>query len=364
MKVFFTLIFVIIFQFINHAQDDNTPDTVGIGGLNWFAYPYTFYSPETSLALGAGGILSFNLSDKLKSKPSSITGSGFYTINNQYDFTIVPEIYFSEDRFRFWAKVNYGSIFDYFYGIGNRTEKIENDSYLQNNFLVQTKIQSKIFNERFNLGLIYEFRNLSIGDKKNNPFLNDPNILGVDGGKTSGLGFVASWDSRDNIFYPHKGGYYEFSATSFQKKYGSDFDYNKYVLDIRRFFRIIDEQVIAFQAYFMHFSAYPPFFDLALLGGDRVMRGTLYGRYRDKNYYSVQAEYRIPELFWRFGIVFFCGAGDVASSFDKFEISTIKPTYGLGIRFRFDELKKIDLRADFGLGKDTNGIYFSVNQAF
>ena len=39
------------------AQD--TPDTAGIGGVNWFAYPYAFYTPETNLAFGAAGILYF-----------------------------------------------------------------------------------------------------------------------------------------------------------------------------------------------------------------------------------------------------------------------------------------------------------------
>jgi hypothetical protein len=46
------------------------------------------------------------------------------------------------------------------------------------------------------------------------------------------------------------------------------------------------------------------------------------------------------------------------------EIATIKPSYGLGIRFRLDELQKLDLRIDAGFGRGTNGIYFSVNQAF
>ena len=114
----------------------------------------------------------------------------------------------------------------------------------------------------------------------------------------------------------------------------------------------------------MHLSAFPPFYDLAMLGGDKIMRGYLYGRYRDKNYYSVQAEYRIPELIWRFGLVLFGGVGDVAPSVSKFEIATVKPTYGFGIRFRFDELKKLDIRADVGFGKNTSGIYFSLNQAF
>jgi hypothetical protein len=46
------------------------------------------------------------------------------------------------------------------------------------------------------------------------------------------------------------------------------------------------------------------------------------------------------------------------------EIATVKPTYGFGIRFRFDEAQKLDLRVDVGFGRGTSGVYFSVNQAF
>jgi len=94
------------------------------------------------------------------------------------------------------------------------------------------------------------------------------------------------------------------------------------------------------------------------------MRGTIMGRYRDKTYYVVQSEYRMPLLVWRFGIILFAGLGDVASSVGNITISTVKPTYGFGIRFRFDELEKVEIRMDVGFGKGSNGIYFDINQAF
>jgi outer membrane protein assembly factor BamA len=347
------------------AQDDSEdPDTVGVGGVNWFAYPFAFYSPETSLAFGAGGIISFKLSDKFGSKPSSITASGYYTINNQYDLTIQPEVYFAEDKIKVWSKFNYGRIFDFFYGVGNCSPEIENDRYLQENFLFQFKVQPKLFDERLNLGINYEFRRMNIADTRGNPFLENKTFPGSGGGTTSGIGVAISWDSRDNIFYPSTGGYYELSTTNFSKVIGSDFEYRKFIFDFRRFFSLPINHVIAFQTYFMIQGGSPPFYDLALLGGDRLMRGYLAGRYRDKAYYVVQSEYRIPNLVWKFGLVVFGGFGDVAPKLSKIQIATVKPTYGFGIRFRFDELQKLDLRADIGFGRGTNGVYFSVNQAF
>jgi len=360
-----SIIFLIFIISSAHTFSQDEPsDTVGVGGVNWFAYPFAFYTPETSLAVGAGGIISFNLSDKINSKPSSVTASGYYTINNQYDITIQPEIYLLEDKLKLWSKFNYGKLFDFFYGIGNNTPEIDNDKYLQENFLFQFKIQPELFDERFKLGINYEFRKMNVANSEGNPYIESGIYTGGNGGTTSGLGLAISWDSRNNIFYPNTGGYYEFNGSNFWNFLGSDFDYTKYVFDFRRYFSIAHNQILALQTYFMLVTGSPPFYDIALLGGDKVMRGYLYGRYRDKAYYAVQAEYRLPGIVWRFGLVLFGGFGDVAPKFSKVEITTVKPTYGFGIRFRFDELQKLDLRADVGFGKNTSGIYFSVNQAF
>jgi Omp85 superfamily domain len=364
-RLIFTLL---LFLAVNNnylfaQEEEELPDTIGVGGVNWFAYPFIFYTPETSLAFGAGGVLSFKFSNRRGLKPSNITGSGYYSINNQYDFTLIPEVYFNEDKFKVWFKFNYGKIFDRFYGVGSSTPNIDNNKYFQQNFIFNLKLLTEVFDEELKLGAIYEYRYMSVADKLGNPLLESGQLPGSEGGTTSGFGFVTTFDSRDNIFYPHSGGYYEFSITSFQKKIGSDFNYNKYVFDFRRFFELTQRHILALQVYMMIETAAPPFYDLALLGGDKLMRGYINGRYRDRNYYMLQAEYRMP-LVWRFRLVFFGGVGDVSENLSTFTISTIKPTYGAGVRFRLDELEKLDLRLDVGFGKVSHGFYFSINQAF
>ena len=358
----YTILITIIFNHLIYCQEE-LEDTVGIRGINWFAYPFIFYSPETNWAFGGGGVISYKFSDRIGSKPSNITASGFYSINNQYDLNLFPEFYLNEDKQKLWFAVNYSKLFDRFYGIGNSTSEIKNDKYFQQNLAFKFKFLTEAFVNALKLGLIYEYRNMSIPDKRGNPFLESFGLIGNEGGKTSGLGIIATWDSRDNVYYPHTGGYYEFSFNSFQKKIGSDFIYNKYTFDFRRFFSPFNQHVFAIQTFFMIETGSPPFYDLALFGGDRLMRGYITGRYRDRNYYVLQAEYRTSPL-WKFRFVFFGGVGDVAPGISKFTISTIKPTYGMGIRFRLDELEKLDLRMDVGFGKETSGIYFGVNQAF
>ena len=363
------LILTVQLTFSQSGKSDSTivdkPDTVAVRGVDWLAYPYIFYSPETSLAFGGGGIVYFKLYDNPKAKSSSITPSFYYTVNGQYDITVIPELFLLEDKLKIWSKLNYSSYFDRYYGIGNSTADIENDKYLQDNFQAQVRLQPKLFDERLNIGINYEIRNMTVADTKGNPYLeNDSTIVGREGGLTSGLGLAVSWDTRDNNFFPSRGGYYEAYASNFFEFLGSDFDYSKTVLDLRHYWNPTSDHVLALQGYLLKESGSPPFYDLGLLGGSKLMRGTIMGRYRDKTYYVVQSEYRMPELVWRFGLILFAGIGDVAPSVGRITISTVKPTYGFGIRFRFDELEKVEIRMDVGFGKGSNGIYFDINQAF
>jgi outer membrane protein assembly factor BamA len=371
-KLYFILLFILITSqsLISQTEKSDSsstskPDTLAVRGVDWLAYPYIFYSPETNLAFGGGGIVYFKLYENPMAKSSSITPSFYYTVNNQYDVTIIPEIFLMDDNLKIWSELNYSSYFDRYYGIGNSTTEIENDKYLQDNFQAQIKLQPNLFDDRLNIGINYEIRNMLVADTKGNPLLeNDSTILGRDGGLTSGLGLAVAWDTRDNNFFPSNGGYYEVFTSNFSDILGSDFNYNKTVFDLRHYFNLTLDHVLAVQGYMLMESGSPPFYDLGLLGGSKLMRGTIMGRYRDKTYYVLQSEYRMPVLVWRFGLILFAGIGDVAPSVGKITISTVKPTYGLGIRFRFDELEKVEIRMDMGFGKGSNGVYFDINQAF
>jgi len=72
------LLILLLTQLAYAQEEEELPDTIGVGGVNWFAYPFIFFSPETNLAFGAGGVLSFKFSDTPGLKPSNITGSGYW----------------------------------------------------------------------------------------------------------------------------------------------------------------------------------------------------------------------------------------------------------------------------------------------
>jgi outer membrane protein assembly factor BamA len=362
-RIIFTLIILIsLHSLLNSELIAQTTDSTELNKTNWHIYPVAFYTPETDFAFGGLSILLFRLSEQIESKPSNIRFLGYYTLNSQYSFSIKPEIYFNNDKCLLLSEIYYSKIADKFYGAGNNTAEIDNPEYDYRNLYFEIQPQYE-FIKNLRAGLIYEFRDIKIRDVRENPYLLSGEVKGNNGGISSGLGIASTYDSRDNIFYPSTGGYYVLSYTFFEGFFGSDFDFIKAYLDLRRFFNISENQVLAYHFYYNFINGTAPFYEIPPLGGEELMRGYYSGRYRDKNYFATQVEYRI-RVWWKFGLVGFIGMGDVAPDISKFEIKRFKYSYGCGIRLRIDDVELIDLRLDIGLGKNTSEFYFSYNQAF
>lgn len=362
-RIILTIIILIFRHSLSFSElTAQTTDSSETNKVNWHIYPVAFYTPETDLAFGGLGIFLFRLSDQLESKPSNIRFLGYYTLNSQYSFSIKPGIYFNNDKCLFESEVYYSKIVDKYYGVGNNTDEIENPEYDYRKISVLIKSQYE-FIKNCRAGLVYEFKDTKIRDVKENPYLLSGEVDGNYGGINSGLGISVRYDSRNNIFYPSTGGYYEFAYIFFEEFLGSDFNFKKAYLDLRRFFNITDNQVIAYHFYYNFINGTAPFYEIPPLGSEELMRGYFSGRYRDRNYFATQLEYRI-RVWWKFGLVGFAGTGDVAPGFSKFEVKRFKYSYGGGVRLRIDDVELIDLRLDIGLGKNTSEFYFSYNQAF
>ena len=130
--LYFVLIFILFFMTELDAQSEE--DTTITYGTTFFGYPYLFYTPETELAFGAGGIMYFRTARKPDLNLSSILLSGYYTINNQYSLTLSPELYFSRNKYIARGTFNFGKFLDKFYGYGSTSEEIANPDYFTQNF--------------------------------------------------------------------------------------------------------------------------------------------------------------------------------------------------------------------------------------
>ncbi len=340
-------------------------DSSKVGKIDYAFYPMAFYTPETEFALGAGGMLYSRLGFEKDLQPSKVQLSSYYTTNNQYYFAVEPTLYFGGS-----AKVINESKFIYskellkFYGIGNSTPEIDNPDYEIGLFRFYTELgyETSLI-RKLHIGLLYEYTINTIIDKRENSELLKNEVAGSNGGNTSGFGFLLLVDNRDNIFFPTKNGYFKVRMIFMDKNWGSDFNYNRFVIDFRKYYNLGKSNIIAGQVYLESTSGDVPFFKLPALGGTKRMRGYFFGRYRDESYLTWQIEYR--KIIWkRIGAVAFLGMGDVAKRLNQFDLSQFKYSYGVGLRYVFDEKEKLNVRMDLGFGKNTSGIYFSLEEAF
>jgi outer membrane protein assembly factor BamA len=347
-----------------HAQKEVIDeDSSEVKKFGWLAYTYVFLSPETNLAFGLGGIVYFRLSPDSTIKPSSITPSAYYSINDQYDLTIIPEFYLGS-KFYIYSYFSTGLYIDKFYGLGPESEEIDNPEYEHHTTVIQLNLQPQI-SKYIRAGLYSRVLFKSISDPHTNPFILSGSVTGTGGGTSVGLGGVIARDTRDQRFYPTDGQLNEIRMVFYSSVWGSEYDYNKLEIDLRGYVSIGTEpkHVLGMQLYGVFCSTHTPFYDDAMLGGKTIMRGYYLGRYRDNALLAGQFEYR-TRIWWRIGGVVFMGAGEVMPKMKDFRVKSLQYSYGFGLRFQFDVVEKIDIRADFGFGKGTSGVYFDVQQAF
>jgi outer membrane protein assembly factor BamA len=188
-------------------------------------------------------------------------------------------------------------------------------------------------------------------------------LPGSKGGTLASLGVVANWDSRDNTFATQSGSFYQLTALFYRSAFGSDYSFDDIQFDGRNFFKSFSDHVIAVQAAAEFIDGVAPFQRYARFGGQNLLRGYFDGRYRDKNGVLLQAEYRMP-VWWRFGVVGFAGVAQVADQVSGFAIDRFWFAGGIGLRFAWNPEEKINIRLDYGAGKNSSGMYFTITEAF
>jgi len=326
------------------------------------AYPYAFYTPESKLAFGAGGIYIFYTGKSQDLNPSKIGFGGYYSTNNQYKISMNNVYYFLDNKLYFKLPLSYGYFINKFWGVGNDVPDSNTANYAQQTFSATLTIQvpPELFSAD-RTGIIVDYDNTTIRDKMDNPQLDDPLVIGANGGQLIGLGTDLLWDKRDNLFYPTEGNYQYFRVIIYPE--WSDYVFAQFQLDARVYHQTNKRGVLAGNFYLESVVGDAPFYKLPAIGGIQ-MRGYFAGRYRDNFFSMIQLEHR--QFFAdRWGYVLFGTLGNVAGDILKFDFSNLKYSFGTGLRFKFNKEESVNLRADIGFGIDgSTGVYFGIEEAF
>ena len=341
--------------------------------LSVTGFPYVFSTPEAGVAFGIGGIVTFYTSrDDPELRPSKVSASGWYSLNDQYKLSLTPQVFFNQNRFQVGLPVDYGRFTDRYWGTGNQSEEFPSDTspgepnerFRRSSLNVKLDIQfPATFFGATRSGIAVEYNDTRILDTLTNP-LFDSTLTGIQGGQTLGTGFLMLWDTRNQTFFPSGGGLYVGKLLFFPLFATADFQYSRLEVDLRHYLGRSADEVLALQAYGSFVFGGAPFYALSALGGASRMRGYFEGRYRDRHMVAVQAEYR-RMVWWRLGFAAFAGVGDVfGSDASDLSIRNLKWSLGGGLRLAFNRTERVNLRVDFGFGRHTSGVYFQLEEAF
>lgn len=317
------------------------------------------------IGYGLSGSVSFNTSHKNdpETRASIIQAMGIFTTRHQNVQYIDASIFFPKEKYILYLQTSHSYFPDRFWGIGPNTLNSYEEKYAfkQANFFPHLK--KKIFNKTF-LGLIYEYQIVYKTYYNEHGIFDTGHFYGKNPYQVSGLGVSLSYDSRNSAAWPTKGIYIQSSYERYDRLIGTDYELGKWITDLRYFYNLVADHIIAFQAYNYFTNGQTPIRELANFGGANNMRGYYQGRFRDQSMFSFIGEYRAP-IYKRLSACVFAGTGNVYSNAKKIAIKAMKYSFGGGLRFAMLKKERLNLRLDFGYADKKNyGFYFTAAECF
>jgi outer membrane protein assembly factor BamA len=286
---------------------------------------------------------------------------GAVTELGQYVVALRPSWYLQQDAVHLVGSLEVSRFPDYFYGIGNGAPASAKEPYTPLYLLADLGPLFRVA-PRLYLGPSLRVQHATMQWVAPGGQLASGAVTGGAGGTTVQLGASAEWDTRDSTLCPRGGELLRVDLRRADPGLGSDFEFGLLRLDARSYNRIgASGHVLALQAVLELRNGEPPFYDTGKLGGGELMRGWYSGRYRDRQLWSAQAEYRLP-LFWRLGAVAFGSAGAVGRD-GRDLTDAVRLAGGGGLRVAPLARVPVNLRLDVAYGNETS-VYFGLGEAF
>ncbi|MEL7412710.1 MAG: BamA/TamA family outer membrane protein [Pseudomonadota bacterium] len=327
--------------------------------IDWGLLPGPFVNPEQGFGIGVAAVGLYTPYDWQKGDPySTVTVTSYGSTSGSYGLGLNNRTYLKGDKVRLLGEAWISHTPGYYWGIGSQAA--ENDSnkvqYEGQRLQLSPKVAVEIApNTYAKLG--WQWQSFNKVDGVDGDILPSE----VTNATSSGVLLGMEYDTRDFEPNPMQGQFLDIEWIANRDSLGSDEDYDNLVANYRLYQQWSDTTIVAMEVYSQSIFGDAPWFDYAQLGDDQRMRGYYQGRYRDKHQLSTQVEIR-HTIAGRHGVVGWLGAGNIAPTYhDLFESSWL-PTVGVGYRFAFKA--RINVRVDLGVGKDSTGFYFQINEAF
>lgn len=351
-----------VWRYVNSVINDTT----AADKSTLTVYPTFASAPETGIELGASILKLFYANGDTLNRLSELQAFTFFTFKGQYGLVLDNAIYGDQDKWFFLGETKIQQFPLSYYGIGPNTPEHNPAKVDAFQVLFKQRVLRKIRKNLF-IGPEVDYQLLS-GVNFEQPAEGEPYTIptGGEGTQNIGVGVGLVYDNRHNVLNVREGLFGEIAYLKSFDGFISDYSFGTINMEVRSYHTFKKNDVLAWQikGQFLHGDV--PFNQLAMLGGDRLMRGYYLGRYRDRNLIAAQAEYRIlPFAFSkRLGAAVFASAGAVAPTLSGFQASNVRVAGGVGLRYLLFPKKDIYIRFDIGFTKEGANFYIFNGEAF
>lgn len=342
-------------------------DTTALSKPNFLIYPTVGYAPETSWEFGVSGVFVFYANRDTTNRLSEVNAFTFVTLERQYGLWLDHALYSQDNKWFSLGRMRVQSFPLLYHGIGNNSPEEHLAQVNANLFQVKERVLRKVHGSIFS-GIEIDYQHLNSVEfiPNDNAIVEHPH--GSEGSANLGLGAGILFDNRHNILNVRRGFFSELAVLNYHHAWGSDHSFTTILSDTRLYRPMNKRDVLAMQLLGQFTIGQAPFNQLAMLGGESIMRGYYLGRYRDNNQLAVQAEYRFLPLPWgftnRWGAAVFSGVGSVFNEFSHLKPENFVWSGGAGIRFLLFPKKDVYTRFDVAFTREGTGFYFFIGEAF
>ncbi|BBG61036.1 BamA/TamA family outer membrane protein [Providencia rustigianii] len=331
--------------------------------IDWGVLPGPFYTPEMGIGIGTAlvGLYRIDKQDTL-TQPSSIGVSGFASSTGAFGVNFTNYNFIDNDQWRLFISGTINNIPTYYWGKGYAAGKKDSnkEKYHSQEFQITPRALYKLGDSAY-VGLGWNFSSINASDPDDGAKEYFSQSTGGRSTINSGVSAYYSYDTRDFLPNAHNGQALEVIYTYFAPSLGSDTRFQTTQLQYAYYHELSEKTVIAIDNYARFSTGEVPWNQLSLLGNSNRMRGYYEGRYRDNNILTSQVELR-HKLDWRHGVVGWLGTGTMSNSPSELGSGHWLPTAGVGYRFEFKP--RMNVRLDFGVGRNSTGFYFQVGESF
>jgi hypothetical protein len=363
----------IIFLILNKNSDSRLESNgIKTKKLHVSAGPIIEYTLSTGFTTGIAVSGSFLTSSDGATNVSSVLGAVKFTQKHQFLVPIQTSIWTSLNKYNFLGDWRYFNYPQDTYGFGGYTTSddgyIVTYKYIRFYETALKKIKKNIY-----AGIGYQL-DYHWGISQVNPPPGQETDFDKYGysnaSRSSGISLDILYDSRKNSINPEGGSFYCFvNFLQNSKLLGSNSNWNSILIDIRKYIKMPNNNVLGFWSYNVFtINGNPPYLDLPGTGTDtynNTGRGYIYDRFIGKKMIDLEAEFRygITKNGLIGGVVFANAESLSELNSNRFEV--ISPAVGIGLRIKFNKFSNTNVCIDYAVGANgSRGFYGNLGEVF